>query len=128
MAKITSLPTLRLSVVRGITFFLEHPVTNDDAVGEVYLPEELVIDELRAVVRDGITPSVTFTLRFASDRNAAGIEVVTGGSIITSQQGQSISLLDNDTIPAGSWVWLEIINATTGVDLPESFSVTIVGQ
>jgi hypothetical protein len=65
----------------------------------------------------GTTPSVTYTIRFASDRSATGTEVVTSGSTTTSTtMGDTVSSFDDATIPAGSWIWIETTAQTGTVD------------
>lgn len=66
----------------------------------------MTIDRIVAHV-DGATPSVTFSLKHAADRSAAGTDVVTGGSTVTSlTTGNSITTFNNAGIAAGSWLWL----------------------
>lgn len=68
---------------------------------------EVAIEQLNAVVR-GTTPSVTWTVRYGTDRSATGTEAVTGGTTTTSQTaGSEVTKFDNGTVPAGNWVWLE---------------------
>lgn len=51
--------------------------------------------------------SVTYSIRYGADVSAAGTEVVTGGSTVTSvTTGDSPGALTAPSIPAGSWVWL----------------------
>lgn len=65
------------------------------------------ITKVVAVVR-GTSPSVTWTLRKASDRSAVGTEVVTGGTTTTSQtSGDVIVAFNSATIAAGDFLWLE---------------------
>jgi hypothetical protein len=55
------------------------------------------------------TPSVTWTIRHhATDRSAAGNEVVTGGTTTTSTtSGSDVVAFNDATIPADSFIWLE---------------------
>lgn len=69
------------------------------------------------------TPSVTWTLKYAPNRDDAGTEVVTGGTATTSTAGQTITSFNNATIPADSWVWLET-TAQTGIVGVLSVTVT----
>jgi hypothetical protein len=65
----------------------------------------------------GTTPSITYTIRFASDRSVTGTEVVTSGSTTTSTTtGDTVSSFDNATIPGGSWIWIETTAQTGTVD------------
>ena len=101
---------------------LENPGASEDDPS-IQLDEAAVISKLRAVLR-GTTPSVTWTLRHGSDRNAAGTEVVTGGTTTTNTTtGETITSFNSASIPAGDHVWLET-TAASGTVL--SFRVTIV--
>jgi hypothetical protein len=85
---------------------IELPTASEDVtVGFAFV--DVTISEIRAVLRGTSTPSVTWTLRYDSDRSAAGTEVITGGTVTTSTSGQTITTFTNDTIPAGSYFWLE---------------------
>jgi hypothetical protein len=99
---------------------IESPSGSEDAT-LFYTPVELVVHELAAVLSG--SGSVTWTVRFDSDRGAAGTEIVTTGTTTSdSATGDIISVFNNDTIPAGSWVWLE----TTGiVSTPLAINITI---
>lgn len=78
-----------------------------------YTPTQITLSSLRAVVR-GTSPSVSFTVRWASDRSLTGTEVVTGGSTVTNTTtGLSVTTFNAGTISAGSWVWVAI-TATSG--------------
>jgi hypothetical protein len=51
--------------------------------------------------------SVTFSIRYGSDRSAAGTEVVTGGIACTNTTtGLSTTSFNNATIPANNFVWI----------------------
>jgi len=103
----TALPyaTQRREFFKSIT--VPDPVVNDD-VSVGFTNRVLTITKMVAVVR-GTTPNVTWTLRFAADRSAAGTEVVTGGTVTTSETtGSVITSFDDATIPADSFYWLEV--------------------
>jgi hypothetical protein len=89
---------------KGIT--LDSPTASDDvSIGFTILP--ITISQLTAVVR-GSTPSLTWTLRHDPDRSAVGNEVVTGGTVTTSEStGSVVTVFDDATIPANSYYWLE---------------------
>lgn len=99
--------------------------TSSEDVTLFYTDVAITISQLNAVVRGSGSPSVTWTIRFASDRSATGTEVVTGGTTTTSQTtGSEVTSFDDATIPAGSWVWLE---TTAEADCDE-FHVTILAE
>jgi hypothetical protein len=67
----------------------------------------ITITKIRAVVT-GATPSLTWTLRHGTDRDAIGSEVVTGGTTTTSKTtGSEITVFNDATIVADSHVWIE---------------------
>lgn len=67
----------------------------------------ITVRQLTAVLR-GTSPSVTWTLRYNSDRSATGTEVITTGTITTNTStGEDLTVFSNPNIPADSFVWLE---------------------
>lgn len=73
-----------------------------------YTTEEIEIEQLVAVLVGDSTPSLTWTIRFAANRNDTGTEVVTGGTTTTSvTSGSVITSLSNAVIPANRFVWFE---------------------
>jgi hypothetical protein len=103
------------SVSRDKSFTIESP-TDSESITLWRTNVDLTITAIHAV-SIGITPSLTYTIRFASSRSTTGIEVVTGGSTTTSTtSGNSVTLFDDATIPAGSWIWIETTAQTGTVD------------
>lgn len=82
---------------------VESPTSSED-VTLFYATKDINITQIAALVI-GSTPSVTWTIRFSSNRADAGTEVVTGGTTTTSSE--VVTAFDDATIPSGSWVWLE---------------------
>lgn len=69
---------------------------------------DITITKMVAVLIGSATPSVTWTIRHSGNRNATGNEVVTGGTITTSiTSGNLVTIFNDATIPANSYVWLE---------------------
>lgn len=98
------------------TFNIEAPGGSEDGPTD-FTDVELTVAELRAVLQGSATPSVTWTIRFGSNRDAAGTEVVVGGTTTTSiTTGDTITVLTNPTIPAGSFFWLETTAQSGTVD------------
>lgn len=95
---------------RSITF--ASPTASDD-ITMLYTGREITVNTLASVLQGSGSPSVTWTIRYAADRSAAGTEVVTGGTTTTSTSGASTTTFDSSTIPAANWVWLET-TATNG--------------
>jgi len=85
---------------------VENPSSSED-IGwfRTYVPT--TIATISAVLVGSSTPSVTFTVRYAADRSAAGTELLTAGRTVTSVTTGSNFTPDVTTIPADVWVWLE---------------------
>lgn len=92
--------------VKSIT--VESPTATEDLT-LFFTDDAITITQLNAVLPNGTaTPSVTYTIRHSTDRSAAGNEVVTSGSTVTSvTTGAEVTSFNDATIPAGSWVWME---------------------
>lgn len=72
-----------------------------------FTAEAVTVAKLAAVLLGSATPSVTWSIKFAADRSAAGTEVITGGTTTTSTTtGDVITSFTVAAIPANSWVWL----------------------
>ena len=114
-----------LQITRKITkpssFNLEAPSATEDGPTD-FAQIDLVVEEIRAVLQGSSSPSVTWTIRYAADRNAAGTEIVTGGTVTTSITGQTVTVFNAPNIPAGSWIWLET-TAQSGIVLSMTISV-----
>ncbi len=71
-----------------------------------FVEQPWALAEIRSVVR-GSSPSVTFSIRYGTDRSAAGTEIVTSGITCTNTTtGVATTSFNNGTIPAGNFVWL----------------------
>lgn len=82
--------------------------TNADDEAIFFTKSAITITQMNAVLLGSSTPSVTWTIRHNSDRNATGAEVVTGGTTTTSTTvGSFVTSFNDATIPGGSWVWYE---------------------
>jgi hypothetical protein len=68
----------------------------------------MTIKSITSVLIGSSIPSVTFTLRYDSDRNAVGTEVITSGTTVTNTTtGTTITTFNNPIIPADKFIWLE---------------------
>jgi len=86
---------------------IESPDSSED-VTLFFTPVALTISEIRAVLRGVTNPSVSWTLRYDPDRDAVGTEVITGGNTTTdTNTGDDITVIDEPSIPADSFIWLE---------------------
>lgn len=97
------------------TITIEDPTASED-IGIHFTNVAITITEIRAVVR-GSTPSVTWTIRHATTRDATGNEVVTSGTTTTSQvSGDDVTSFNDATIPLDSFIWIETTAQTGTVD------------
>ena len=70
--------------------------------------------------------AVQLASHVAARNDPAGTEVVTGGTVSTDQTtGDVVTVFNNGTIAAGSFVWLELTIVSSGADAPESFDATL---
>ncbi len=66
----------------------------------------ITITKMVAVLRGSATPSVTWSVRWATDRSTSGAEVVTGGTTTTSvSTGSVVTSFNSATITAASFLW-----------------------
>jgi len=87
-----------------------------------FTTKAITIGQMTAVVR-GTSPSVTFRVMHSSNRSAAGNAVVTAGNVAANQTtGSVVTIFDDATILAGSWVWLEVTAVSGTV---EEFALSI---
>jgi hypothetical protein len=100
---------------------VESPTSSED-ITLFKVPYGIRISSLVALVQ-GSTPSVTWTLRYASDRSTTGTEVITSGTTTTnSTTGETITAFSSSSISTSSFIWLE----TTAVSGTVSeFNLTI---
>lgn len=101
---------------------IESPSASED-ISMFFTNKAITITEMRAVLTGSSTPSVTWTVRHASDRSAAGAEVVTSGTTTTSTtSGDDVTTFNDADIPADSHVWVETTAQSGTVD---SLAITI---
>ena len=78
-----------------------------------FTPDAITVSEMRAV-NIGTDPSITWTVRHHSDRSNVGNEVVISGTTTTSTTtGSDVTIFDDSTVPADSFIWFET-TAVTG--------------
>ena len=107
--------TSRQAVVR-----LESPA-DADQVPLLYTTVAVTISSLRTVLIGTGTPSTTWNVKHATDRSAAGTNVFTANQTTTSETTGDVDLsgFNDETIPAGRFVWVEIEGAPTTTDTIE---------
>jgi len=106
------------------TLTVENPDASED-ISMFFTNRAITVTEMRAVLIGSATPSVTWTVRhFATDRNNAGNEVVTSGTVTTSTTaGSDVTSFNDATIPADSFVWFE---TTAKSGTVTEISVTVI--
>jgi hypothetical protein len=108
---------------RNIT--LEFPAAADSLPTLFSVDAPLEIVSLRAVLTGDTSPSVTWELKFATNRDEGSpTDVITGGGTVTTNVsgGEFITSIDNASIPADVYYWLEIVAASGNV---LTFNLTI---
>lgn len=96
---------------------VESPSSAED-ITMFYTPVALTITEIQAVLRGSASPSIDWTLRFDSDRDAVGTEVIVGGTTTTNiTVGDNITAMNNAVVPADSFIWLETTSIGGSVEM-----------
>lgn len=107
---------LKLLTGESKSIIIENP-TNSENLSYFFTDVAITVDKLRAVLVGSATPSVTWTIRYAVNRDDTGTEVVTGGTVTTSTTtGSDVTTLDAPAIPANSHVWVETTAKSGTVD------------
>jgi len=113
-----TLPTTP-TLSRSIT--IPSPLDTDDAT-MFFTPVAITITDVRSHITG--TTNVVFNIQHASTRTGTGLDVFSSDITLTSTAGQSNNSGFNDeTIPANSWVWL---NITSVSGTPTLFSATVI--
>ena len=98
------------------SIIIENPTSSED-ISFFFTDVAMTVSKMRAVLVGSATPSVTWTVRYATSRSDTGTEVVTGGTVTTSTTtGSDVTTLDDPTIPANSYVWVETTAKSGTVD------------
>ncbi len=107
----------RNTALKSKSITIESPNASED-ITIFFTTVGLILTELVAVLTEFIpgSPSLDWSLRFGPDRDAAGTEVVIGGSTTTDiNTGDIITIMDNPSIPADSFIWLVTTGVTAGL-------------
>lgn len=95
---------------------IEAPSIGDN-ISLFFTEYAISITKIASVVLGGGGQSVSWTLKYGSDRSGAGTEVVTGGLTTTSiTSGDVVTTFDNSDISMDNNVWMEISNITGTVN------------
>lgn len=74
------------------------------------------ITALASVLKVAAASSLTFTIKYGADRAGAGTEIKTGGFVVNSSTtGLIETSFDNAAIPAGNFVWVEILSLSGSI-------------
>jgi len=104
---------------RGITII--DPTASDDA-SIFFTTRAITVSEVRSHITG--TTNVVFNIQHASTRTGTGLNVFTSNITLTSTAGQQNNSGFNDnTIPANSWVWLNVVSVS---GTPTRFHATVV--
>jgi hypothetical protein len=99
---------------------IAYPVAGDNLT-LFYTQSSTTLTQVAAILRGTSTPSVTYTLKYAANRSAAGTSATTS-TTVTSVTTASTATLQNMPIPANNFLWLEV-SAISGN--PTELSITV---
>lgn len=89
---------------------IESPTASEDLT-IWHTPEKVEVTEVRGVLQGGSVTQLDFTVKWDSDRSAAGTALLNSTAVLTgTTTGQAFTLgttTSNIQIPSGSYVWLE---------------------
>jgi len=89
-----------------------------DKLPLLFTASALEVAEVRALLA-GTTPVVSFSLRSGPDFSTSGTELLVGGfsashleGAATTGRSWSTASLQNPVIPAGSWLWIQVLSTS----------------
>ena len=97
-----------------------YPVAGDNLT-LFYTQASTTLTQVAAILVGTSTPSVTYSLKYAANRSAAGT-AATASTTVTSTTTASTATLQNMPIPANNFLWLEV-SAISGN--PTELSITV---
>jgi hypothetical protein len=100
------------SVVKTAPMTVLSPSSGDEGT-YFYTNAALTISEIVVVLRGGT--SVAWSMKYGTDRSAAGTNIDTNTSSSTTT-GTSYTTLDDNTVPADNFIWIEFTTVTGAVD------------
>ena len=91
--------------------------TEFDNITMFYTEESISLNKVVTVLRGGVSASVRYNIRYDQNRSLSGT-AITNDDIISdnTETGDILVAFDNSTIPANSFVWLEVLEVTNVVD------------
>jgi hypothetical protein len=97
-----------------------YPVAGDNLT-LFYTQGVTTLTQVAAVVRGTESPSVTYSLKYAPNRSSVGTNA-TNTTTVNSTSTASIALPQNQPIPSGNFVWLEVSSISGN---PTELSITV---
>ncbi len=98
------------------TIVLENP-SNVEDLSFFKTNLAITITKVKAVLVGTTTPSIDFNIKHATDRNAAGNDVLNGDKTVSSTTTPTdFTDFDDATIPVNSVLWIETSGKTGSVD------------
>jgi hypothetical protein len=99
---------------------ITYPVAGDNLT-LFYTQAGITLTQVTAVVRGTSTPSVTYSLKYAANRSAAGITATASATVSSTTTAQTATV-QNMPVPANNFLWLEISGISGN---PTELSVTV---
>lgn len=97
-------PPVALELPKSIS--IANPQVGDDFT-LLRADTEITLTAVIAVLQGTSSPSVTFVIKYASDRTASGTAATISTAVTSTTTGTNVPL-DQMPIPSGNFVWLEI--------------------
>lgn len=90
--------------------------TSSDIFTLFYTKNSSTLTKIESVLRGSSSPSVSFTIKYGSDRSS-GTPVTSSAMTVTSTTtGLATTSFSSGTIPAGNFVWIEVTAVSGTVD------------
>jgi hypothetical protein len=99
---------------------IAYPVAGDNLT-LFYTQSSTTLTQVAAILLGTSTPSVTYTLKYAANRSAAGTSATTS-TTVTSTTTASTATVQNMPIPANNFLWLEVSGISGN---PTELSITV---
>jgi hypothetical protein len=99
---------------------IAYPVAGDNLT-LFYTQTSTTLTQVAAILLGTSSPSVTYSLKYAANRSAAGIAATTS-TTVTSTTTASTATLQNMPIPANNFLWLEVSGISGN---PTELSITV---
>jgi hypothetical protein len=95
-----------LSPIHSKSITVENPTASEN-ISIFFTESALTVSKMVAVLSGSSTPSVTWSVRYSTDRSLSGAEIVTGGTTTTSTTaGSVVTSFNAASIAANSFIWL----------------------